>query len=189
MNTKRNRDTWVFWLTGVFVLVAISVFAFAIIRNQKRSTDTPVRISLAPEPRSTKLGEFRVVRVADGDSLTLVGSDGIELSIRLRGIDAPELGQPYGLESKEALQGMLASIPVTLDEPKKGKYGRYVANVFAGELWVNKEMVAGGHAWCDQVNAFDSVLYATEHEAKQRKLGLWSTHDSVPPWVWRAERK
>ena len=189
MNKKRNRDTWVFWLTSLFVMVAISVFAFAIIRNQKRSADVPVGISPAPESRSTKLGEFRVVRVADGDSLTLVGSDEIELSIRLRGIDAPELGQPYGLESKEALQGMLASIPVTLDEPKKGKYGRYVVNVFAGELWVNKEMVAGGHAWCDQVNAFDSVLYSIERESKHRKLGIWGTQDPVPPWVWRAERK
>jgi len=171
------------------VLVAIAVFALAITLSQKRSEDILISTSSVPQLRSTKLGEFRVVRVADGDSLTLVGSDGIELSTRLRGIDAPELGQPYGLEFKEALQGLLASVPVKLDEPKKGKYGCYVANIFAGETWVNKAMIAGGHAWCDQVNAFDSALYATEHEAKQRKLGLWSTQDPVSPWVWRAERK
>jgi len=189
MNKKRSHDTWVLWLTGVFVLGSIAVFVFAIVRSQKRSEDMSISTSSAPGPRLTKSGEFRVVRVVDGDSLTIVGSDGIKLSIRLRGIDAPELGQPYGLESKEALQGLLASVPVTLDKPQKGKYGRYVATVFAGKIWVNKAMIAGGHAWCDQVNAFDSVLYATEHEAKQRSLGLWSTQDPVPPWVWRAERK
>lgn len=130
-----------------------------------------------------------MVHVADGDSLTLVGSDNIELSVRLYGIDAPELGQPYGFEAKQALNSLVASSKVSLGNLSKGKYGRYVANVFVADVWVNKEMIVGGYAWCDQVNAFDKALYTTERDAKKLRRGLWAAPDPVPPWVWRAERK
>lgn len=189
MDSNRNSDAWVLWLTGSFVLIAIAVFVIAIVRHRTNSEAPSTSLSPAPILRTTESGEFRAVRIIDGDSLTLVGSDGIELSIRLRGVDAPELGQPHGLEAKQALRKLVESTIITLDEPKKGKYGRYVANLYAGGIWVNKMIVVEGHAWCDQVNSFDKVLYAAEREAKQDKVGLWVMPEPVPPWVWRAERK
>jgi endonuclease YncB( thermonuclease family) len=38
----------------------------------------------------------RVVGVHDGDTLTALTDDKRELKVRLHGIDAPELGQPFG---------------------------------------------------------------------------------------------
>lgn len=190
MTPTTKHDSWVVWLTAGFVLVAVAVFAFALVRHRERRAESVAALDLPKDqPPPRRAGEFRVVRVADGDTLTLVGSDGLELTVRLRGIDAPELGQPHGFEAKEALQHLTQSATVTLDEPTKEKYGRYLANVFAGELWINKAMIQRGDAWCDQVNAFDRSLYASEREAKSTGKGLWAIPDPTPPWIWRAEAK
>lgn len=47
-----------------------------------------------------------VVRVVDGDSLWCVdgNSPDIEFEVRLFGVDAPELDQPYGTEAREHLE-------------------------------------------------------------------------------------
>ncbi|MBT6295987.1 MAG: nuclease, partial [Nitrospina sp.] len=41
----------------------------------------------------------KVVKVADGDTFTIVDSKGFKYKIRLAGIDAPEQDQPYGKKS------------------------------------------------------------------------------------------
>jgi endonuclease YncB( thermonuclease family) len=40
--------------------------------------------------------EGRVVRIADGDSLTMLDADQVQHRVRLAGIDVPERGQPLG---------------------------------------------------------------------------------------------
>ena len=50
----------------------------------------------------------QVVSVHDGDSLTLLVGDE-KVKIRLAQIDAPELKQPYGPESRSALVEMVAN--------------------------------------------------------------------------------
>jgi micrococcal nuclease len=188
---RGKRDSWVLWLTGLFALAALAVFAFAIIRQRADRPSVPP-LQTTPDsapPATPAVGKFSVVRVHDGDSLTLVGSDGLEISVRLRGIDAPELGQPYGYEAKQALQSLLNAGTVGLSEPEKGKYGRYVADVYLGDTWVNQAMVAEGHAWCDQVNSFNRTLYSAEQQAKSNGKGLWASPTPAPPWIWRAEHK
>lgn len=193
MATRSNpeHDSSVLWLTGLFVFVAFVIFIFAIIRHKRSPHDvlfqetTPDKIS----PSSSVAGKFTVLRVADGDSLTLIGADDLEISVRLRGIDAPELGQPYGYEAKQALLEIVDSETLGLSQPKKGKYGRYIADVYLGDIWVNQKMVVEGHAWCDQVSSFNRILYEAEQRAKTKEKGLWALPIPTPPWIWRAERK
>ena len=45
----------------------------------------------------------KVIRVADGDTITVLGSGNQQHKIRIAGIDAPEKGQPYGQKSRESL--------------------------------------------------------------------------------------
>lgn len=47
----------------------------------------------------------RVVGVHDGDTLTLLVSHQ-QVKVRLVGIDAPELAQPYGQKAKQALSAL-----------------------------------------------------------------------------------
>lgn len=178
------------WLTGIFALVACAVFAFAIIRHKSVPEGVPIsETTPARGSQATAIDGFTVVRIADGDSLTLVGTDKLEISIRLRGIDAPELGQPYGFEAKQTLQAMLESGKVMIRDTKKGKYGRYIANVYIGDAFINQAMVENGHAWCDQVNSYSRIFCTAQQKAKDQGLGLWASPTPVSPWVWRAERK
>ena len=49
----------------------------------------------------------RVVRIADGDTFTVLDAGNDQHKIRLAGIDAPEKGQPYGTVSKDHLGKMV----------------------------------------------------------------------------------
>lgn len=51
----------------------------------------------------------KVVGVSDGDTFTLLTSDKRQLKIRLSEIDAPEIAQPYGSRSKQALSELIFS--------------------------------------------------------------------------------
>jgi micrococcal nuclease len=185
----QKRDSWVQWFAYTFAVSAIAVMAFAIVRHRHRVEPLHTAKTAVLQTISLLPGVFRSVHVTDGDTLTVVGADKIELVIRLRWIDAPELGQEYGFEAKQALQRLVQSAALTLDKPSKEKFGRYLANVYAGELWINKAMIETGYAWCDQVNSFDRSLYISQQEARQNRKGLWAMTDPTPPWIWRAERK
>jgi endonuclease YncB( thermonuclease family) len=186
---KKSNGSWVFWLTGIFVIMAIFVFTVAIMRIQEKKSDASFEVTnrnLNENP-IPELGKFRVVRIIDGDGLIIIGSDEIELNIRLAGIDAPEINQPFGIESKESLETLIGNRLITMDDPKKGKYGRYIANVFVEEVWINREMVATGYAWYDKINSSDYSLQLVEKEARGKALGIWRTVNPIPPWEWRSE--
>ena len=69
-----------------------------------------------------------VVAVYDGDTITLKNDSG-QKKIRLAGIDAPELKQPYGVESRSALRQAVLDKVVLVDTSRNDKYGRAIGNV------------------------------------------------------------
>ena len=48
----------------------------------------------------------RVVKVVDGDTVTVLDSQMVQHKIRLAGIDAPEKTQPFANRSKESLSDL-----------------------------------------------------------------------------------
>jgi micrococcal nuclease len=68
--------------------------------------------SLAKDALQTITG--RVVGVHDGDSITVLASGNEQLKVRLDGIDAPELRQPFGQKSKQALSDLVFNNSVAL---------------------------------------------------------------------------
>ena len=54
-----------------------------------------------------QLAPLAAPALRDSDALLLKATDGREHRIRLNGIDAPELQQPFGKESQELLQQLL----------------------------------------------------------------------------------
>src|SRR5689334_9076764 len=57
----------------------------------------------------------RVIRVQDGDSITVLDADNNQHRIRINGIDAPEKGQPFGDRSRQSMANMVAGKDVTAD--------------------------------------------------------------------------
>jgi len=129
----------------------------------------------------------KVVGIADGDTLTLLLPDHTQKRVRLAGIDAPESKQPYGQKSRQALAEMVFGKDVAVRVVDTDRYGRWVADVYAGAGHVNAEMVRGGYAWVYREFARDPKLFAAEEEARSARRGIWGLPgaERMPPWEWR----
>ncbi|MDB6117318.1 MAG: putative prophage MuMc02, nuclease [Verrucomicrobiaceae bacterium] len=129
----------------------------------------------------------KVVSVHDGDTLTLQsgGRGSKKLKVRLEGIDAPEIGQPYGDVSRQALNNMVYGRMVTIVPVTVDKYGRTVGRVVLGRLDVNGEMVRIGLAWWYDRYSQDAGLSQAQQQARYYHWGLWRDENPTPPWTWR----
>lgn len=128
--------------------------------------------------------EGRVVSVADGDTLTVL-VDGMQVKVRLEGIDAPERKQPFGTRARERLVDICHNRDVRVCTTGKDKYGRTLGTVFVDGINVNEALVECGLAWHYVRFSTSKELARLEREARAAKRGLWADADPVPPWVWR----
>lgn len=131
-----------------------------------------------------------LVRVVDGDTLD-VKIQGATLRFRLAGVDAPEMSQPFGGIAQSKLAGLIGGQPCVLVYEEGDMYGRLVAHLWIGDVYVNAEMVKRGMAWFDSASAPDDLLLSNENEARDAKRGLWALplEERVPPWEWRKEKR
>ena len=133
------------------------------------------------------LGDFSgpVVKVQDGDTLTVLVARG-EVRVRLDGIDAPEMAQPYGRRSRESLAELCAAKQAQVAEQGRDRYGRTIGRVSCGGVPANAEQVRRGMAWVFVRYApAGSPLYAIEQDARGRREGLWADGQPMAPWDWR----
>ena len=140
------------------------------------------------------LAEFtgNVVLIADGDTFTAVDEQRRQNYIHLLGIDAPDLNQPSGEQSRARLAEMVFNRDVTLDCRKNDLYQRKVCAVFVEGFDVGLEQVKAGLAWTSPQYAKDQMpeeresYQAAELQARRGRRGLWAENNPVPPWKWRA---
>jgi micrococcal nuclease len=140
--------------------------------------------------RSDKASQGRVLSIHDGDSLRLAMNDGSLVEVRLNGIDAPELAQPFGIASRDFLREMAEDKPVRLESHGKDRYERTlgVVHLDGGES-LNQAQLRAGLAWHFKRYSSDTTLADLESDARARGAGLWSEKDPVPPWDFRARGK
>lgn len=138
----------------------------------------------------------RVVRVADGDTITILveAEEGpTQVRVRLWGIDAPEKAQPFGERSREALAAKVAGQVVRVEERGKDRWRRVLGVVWVDGRNVNLAQVVEGYAWHFTRYSKDAQTTAAEVEARKFKQGLWrdlgTKAPPVPPWEWRREKK
>ncbi|HEU5114800.1 MAG TPA: thermonuclease family protein [Candidatus Paceibacterota bacterium] len=133
---------------------------------------------------------YKVVRVHDGDTITVLSPNKESLRIRFYGMDAPELKQPWGDRSRNELSKLVFGKEVALDIVSKDRYGRSVAKIYVGGLYVNREMVARGLAWWyTSYDKNDKDFEGLQESARDRKIGLWSEKNPIPPWEWRQKEE
>ena len=147
----------------------------------------------------------KVVKIADGDTVTIVDNQGQKHRIRLAGIDAPEKDQPYGDVSTQSLVELLSDKTVTIKYEKLDRHKRIVGKVLVdppGEVFcmalgcVKKidaglEQIKAGFAWhykyyqMEQSEEDRSIYSEAELDARIKKIGLWKDEEPMAPWVWR----
>jgi len=137
--------------------------------------------------------EGRVVRVADGNTITVLDARKVQHKIRLAGIDAPEKFQAFGQRSKDSLSALVFRLEVTVQTRKRDKYGPEVGKVLVGGLDANLEQVRRGFAWhynAHEQSTEDRRAYAAaEAEARLQRVGLWRDAHPVPPWEFRKGKR
>ena len=182
---RRKRRANVVWL----ILLSL-IFSSGCSKNRGREPARPVTL---PGGAQTLTG--RVVRIADGDTITVLDSTNTQHRIRLQGIDAPESHQAYGSQSKQNLSAMIFDKDVTVTYEKIDQYGRIVGKILLDGKDMNLEQVKAGLAWHykfyeDEQTPEDRALYAkAEDEARAARRGLWQDPNPVEPYQFRREEK
>jgi len=132
-----------------------------------------------------------VVAVTDGDTIKVLDQNHVLHRIRLAGIDAPEKRQAFGTRAKESLAELCFDKTARVEYSKLDRYGRVVGKVLINGRDVNLEQIKRGLAWHYkqyemEQSSEDRVAYAiAEVRARNGKVGLWTDHNAVPPWIWR----
>ncbi|MEO8388217.1 MAG: thermonuclease family protein [Polaromonas sp.] len=120
--------------------------------------------------------------VVDGDTVRVRPSaGGKSVSVRLQGIDAPEICQPGGTLSRDALMRRLLGQRVTVHGRHHDGYGRVLAKVvFSGED-AGKWMVGRGMAWSYRSRGNGGPYAQEQKRARAAKLGVFARTAGAPP--------
>lgn len=93
-----------------------------------------------------------VEKVSDGDSF-VAKYNGKKIRVRMYGVDAPELKQKHGKESKEYLENLILGKKVELKVLYEDKYKRKIARVYYKNKEINLEMLRSGNVWFYEYHA------------------------------------
>ena len=137
----------------------------------------------------------KVIKVSDGDTITVLDSNNQKHKIRLKGIDAPESQQTYGDISTQSLSELVYDKEVFVNWDKKDKYYRILGKVIVDGNDANYEQLTKGLAWYykqyeKDLSDEDKKRYSEAEEwARNYTEGLWADSNSIPPWEFRRKRK
>lgn len=129
-----------------------------------------------------------VISVTDGDTLTVQTENG-KVKIRLAGIDAPELNQPWGREARQHLDQLVSGQRVEIQHLGTDRYQRQLGRLYRDGQDLRLEMVSQGMAWVYRKYSHDPELLAAEALAIQAGRGLWSQSHPQPPWEYRRDHR
>lgn len=86
-------------------------------------------ISISSYLSAASIFEGNVVKIADGDTITVLDSDKVQHRVRIAGIDAPEKKQAFGNASRKRLGELVVRKEVRVEFDKHDRYGRIVGKV------------------------------------------------------------
>jgi len=115
----------------------------------------------------------RVSEVIDGDTFRI----GVQ-SIRMIGINSPEIGEPCSLEAKEKLKEMVIGKEVRFEKDitEKDEYGRLLRYVYVDNLFINVEMIRLGLARFEEIEPntkYSELFLDLENKARKAKRCIW----------------
>jgi micrococcal nuclease len=115
---------------------------------------------------------IKVIDVIDGDTFLVENNR----KIRLAGVEAPESGLCGSTESAKLLRSLIEGnevkiVPITTDA-----YGRNVASVYVGNIYVNKEIISSGWASFNYTKLADREdISKVNKEAIESEKGIYGT--------------
>ena len=170
------------WLIGTWVALVAGSVAWAEVGPPP----------LQPVAQSTNLGTPAsqwvgwVTKVVDGDTLHVQPAQGgASQKLRIKGIDAPEVCQAWGMQSREALARLVWGQRVTVQLNDVDDHGRWLAQVFVNGEDVGARLVAQGHAWSYQFRRDPGPYAFQQQQAAINRLGLFGQPQAMRPREFR----
>ncbi len=132
----------------------------------------------------------RVIDVPDSDTIVIMFGTQQKI-VRLSGVDAPEMPQPFGGNARMSLVKWAAGRQAIVEVTRGEKDNRLEGRVLVDGRDLARDLVDQGLAWrlplVDEAQAsnYSRDLAAAERMARRRRAGLWRQSDPLPPWRWR----
>ena len=134
----------------------------------------------------------KIIKIIDGDTVYFqANNDDDYKKLRLVGIDAPEMKQPFGHKSRQCLANLINNKLVQIITYGEDRYKRTLAKIIIEKIDINQAMIKNGCAWFyrrykNTLGKDDQVMYdKAEIFAIENKKGLFSNQEAEAPWVWR----
>jgi endonuclease YncB( thermonuclease family) len=121
-----------------------------------------------------------VTSVVDGDTVHVRLADGKDITVRLHGIDAPERGEPYSSQARNATRVLLFEQRVQVRGMDVDGYDRLVARVTVGETDSSVELVKAGLACHLPRFSSDPLLINGQRDARASGRGFWAAGAPKP---------
>ena len=128
-----------------------------------------------------------VTYVVDGDTVRVRPSDGGKpISIRIDGIDAPEICQPGGTVARDALKRRVLGQRVMVQGKVRDVYGRQVARIVLDDQDQGEWLVTQGLAWSYRYRNNAGPYALQQGRAEAARLGMFARAYAAAP-VYPAE--
>lgn len=128
----------------------------------------------------------KVVKVSDGDTLTILDSTNTQIRVRLYGIDCPEHGQDFSNVAKKFTSDHCFAKIDDVEVRDIDRYGRTVGIVLTPDsVNVNLALLQDGLAWHYKYYDKSEEFAKAELDARTKKRGLWVQPNAKPPWEYR----
>jgi endonuclease YncB( thermonuclease family) len=134
-------------------------------------------------PAYPQIFKVQVIDVLDGDTI-VIEYKRKKIKVELSGIDAPEICQSFGKQSKKVLTRLVINKIIRLESNGYYINGRVYGKILIKRSDINLHFVARGLAWAS-FNTVDQDYLNAENNAKINSLNLWEEENPLPPWVFR----
>jgi micrococcal nuclease len=173
--STRQAATWI----AVFAVLVLA--AFGLLGDEGDERQSPTTTS---QPTTEDSRSVQVLRIVDGDTILVRSQGSGSERVRYIGVDTPESVkedtpvQCFGHEAAEFNRRLVDDKTVRLvpDREAEDRYGRTLAYVYVGDVFVNAELLRAGMARTIEVppnTARAGQFRALQKAARSRGKGLW----------------
>lgn len=158
--------------------------------------------------RTLSPASYQVKQIADGDTITVVADNGVDIKVRFSCIDAPEIPHTkkernsskqsdldqfkWGRLARNRLTKLISQSNnnVALTITDSDKYGRKIAEVrlpdgtLVQEVLAREGLVMVYHQYIKDCPSAAAVEQS-EEQARKEKAGIWGDPKFTPPWEYR----
>ena len=174
------------WL--LVILVGMTVGLAGCREGEKQNRWLPAPVDRQPPYDLSGKG---LVAWGDSFKMATINESNHELhQCIILGVDTPKPGQLFYNQATEATKKMIRHKMLTLRVMRRDYLNHECVFVYEGKLNVGLELVRQGWAWYDGEEFDGAEAYQeAEAQAREKKIGLWTQDDPVPPWEFYEQQQ